>query len=61
MTFPLGIVKDFRPVFDKNYRLRFAMPDKYVNGERHHARRHRRYRTHSSLSGGMALATTFVD
>jgi phosphatidylserine/phosphatidylglycerophosphate/cardiolipin synthase-like enzyme len=33
MTFPFGIVKDFRPVFDKNDQvLRFAMLDKYVNG-----------------------------
>jgi phosphatidylserine/phosphatidylglycerophosphate/cardiolipin synthase-like enzyme len=33
MTFPFGIVKDFRPVFDKNDGvLRFAMLDKYVNG-----------------------------
>ncbi len=33
MTFPFGIVKDFRPVFDKNDGiLRFALLDKYVNG-----------------------------
>ncbi len=33
MTFPFGIVKDFRPPFDKNDGvLRFAMLDKYVNG-----------------------------
>ena len=33
MTFPFGIVKDFRPVFDKSDGvLRFAMLDKYVNG-----------------------------
>lgn len=33
MTFPFGIVKDFRPVFDKDDGvLRFAMLDKYVNG-----------------------------
>ena len=33
MTFPFGIVKDFRPVFDQNDGvLRFAMLDKYVNG-----------------------------
>jgi phosphatidylserine/phosphatidylglycerophosphate/cardiolipin synthase-like enzyme len=33
MTFPFGIVKDFRPVFDKNDGvLRFAMLDKYING-----------------------------
>lgn len=33
MTFPFGIVKDFRPVFDKNDGvLRFGMLDKYVNG-----------------------------
>lgn len=33
MTFPFGIVKDFRPVFDKNDSvLRFALLDKYVNG-----------------------------
>ncbi len=33
MTFPFGIVKDFRPVYDKNDGvLRFAMLDKYVNG-----------------------------
>jgi phosphatidylserine/phosphatidylglycerophosphate/cardiolipin synthase-like enzyme len=33
MTFPFGIVKDFRPVFDqKDGVLRFALLDKYVNG-----------------------------
>lgn len=33
MTFPFGIVKDFRPVFDKNDKiLRFGLLDKYVNG-----------------------------
>ena len=33
MTFPFGIVKDFRPVFDQNDGvLRFALLDKYVNG-----------------------------
>ena len=33
MTFPFGIVKDFRPVFDKDDSvLRFALLDKYVNG-----------------------------
>jgi phosphatidylserine/phosphatidylglycerophosphate/cardiolipin synthase-like enzyme len=33
MTFPFGIVKDFRPVFDRNDGvLRFALLDKYVNG-----------------------------
>jgi hypothetical protein len=33
MTFPFGIVKDFRPVFGKNDGvLRYAMLDKYVNG-----------------------------
>jgi hypothetical protein len=33
MTFPFGIVKDFRPVFDKNDGiLRFGLLDKYVNG-----------------------------
>jgi phosphatidylserine/phosphatidylglycerophosphate/cardiolipin synthase-like enzyme len=33
MTFPFGIVKDFRPVFDHNDSvLRFALLDKYVNG-----------------------------
>jgi phosphatidylserine/phosphatidylglycerophosphate/cardiolipin synthase-like enzyme len=33
MTFPFGIVKDFRPVFDKNDGvLRLAMLDKYING-----------------------------
>jgi len=33
MTFPFGIVKDFRPVYDKNDGvLRFALLDKYVNG-----------------------------
>ena len=33
MTFPFGIVKDFRPVFDKNDGvLRFALLDKYTNG-----------------------------
>lgn len=33
MTFPFGIVKDFRPIFDKSDGvLRFALLDKYVNG-----------------------------
>ena len=33
MTFPFGIVQDFRPVFDKSDGvLRFALLDKYVNG-----------------------------
>jgi hypothetical protein len=33
MTFPFGIVKDFRPVFDQGDGvLRFALLDKYVNG-----------------------------
>ena len=33
MTFPFGIVKDFRSVYDKNDGvLRFGMLDKYVNG-----------------------------
>ena len=33
MTFPFGIVKDFRPVFDQaDGVLRFALLDKYVNG-----------------------------
>ncbi len=33
MTFPFGIVKDFRPVFDQNDAiLRFALLDKYING-----------------------------
>jgi phosphatidylserine/phosphatidylglycerophosphate/cardiolipin synthase-like enzyme len=33
MTFPFGIVKDFRPVYDKRDAiLRFALLDKYVNG-----------------------------
>ncbi len=33
MTFPFGIVKDFRPVYDRNDdTLRFALLDKYVNG-----------------------------
>jgi hypothetical protein len=33
MTFPFGIVKDFRPVFDQRDQiLRFALLDKYVNG-----------------------------
>ena len=33
MTFPFGIVQDFRPVYDKNDGiLRFGLLDKYVNG-----------------------------
>jgi phosphatidylserine/phosphatidylglycerophosphate/cardiolipin synthase-like enzyme len=33
MTFPFGIVKDFRPVFNQDDGvLRFALLDKYVNG-----------------------------
>jgi hypothetical protein len=33
MTFPFGIVTDFRPAYDKNDGvLRFALLDKYVNG-----------------------------
>lgn len=66
MTFPFGIVKDFRPVFDQNDGvLRFALLDKYVNGgspesraaavvEIEHSRRHPNI--------GMALGNRiFVD
>ena len=40
MTFPFGIVKDFRPVFNHKDRiLRFALLDKYVNGGTRYSRK----------------------
>lgn len=66
MTFPFGIVKDFRPVFDKNDGiLRFALLDKYVNGGTPASRAAaiadiKRIRRHPNI--GMALgARIFVD
>jgi len=66
MTFPFGIVKDFRPVFDKKDGvLRFAMLDKYVNGGNATSRAEaiadiERIRGHKNI--GMALGNNiFVD
>jgi len=66
MTFPFGIVKDFRPVFDKNDDvLRFGLLDKYVNGGNQASRAAaiadiQRIRRHSNI--GMALGERiFVD
>jgi phosphatidylserine/phosphatidylglycerophosphate/cardiolipin synthase-like enzyme len=66
MTFPFGIVSDFRPVFDKDDGvLRFALLDKYVNGGTAAARAAaiaeiERIRRHPNI--GMALGNRlFVD
>jgi phosphatidylserine/phosphatidylglycerophosphate/cardiolipin synthase-like enzyme len=66
MTFPFGIVTDFRPVFDKNDAvLRFALLDKYVNGGNATSRAAaiadiERIRGHENV--GMALGSNiFVD
>jgi len=66
MTFPFGIVRDFRPVFDKNDGvLRFALLDKYVNGGNASSRAAaiaeiERIRRHPNV--GMALGQRiFVD
>ena len=66
MTFPFGIVQDFRPVFDQNDGvLRFALLDKYVNGGNADARAAaiadiKRIRRHPNV--GMALGERiFVD
>jgi phosphatidylserine/phosphatidylglycerophosphate/cardiolipin synthase-like enzyme len=66
MTFPFGIVKDFRPVFDKEDGvLRFALLDKYVNGGTQASRAAaiadiKRIRGHDNV--GMALGDRiFVD
>lgn len=66
MTFPFGIVKDFRPVFDRNDGvLRFALLDKYVNGGNADSRASaideiERSRRHPNI--GMALGNRiFVD
>ena len=66
MTFPFGIVKDFRPVYDKNDGvLRFALLDKYVNGGTKTSRAAaiadiERIRHHPNI--GMSLANRlFVD
>lgn len=66
MTFPFGIVKDFRPVFDHNDGvLRFALLDKYVNGGNDASRgaaiaEIERIRQHPNI--GMALGNNiFVD
>ncbi len=66
MTFPFGIVADFRPVFDKNDAvLRFALLDKYVNGGNAASRAAaiadiERIRRHKNI--GMALGSNiFVD
>jgi hypothetical protein len=66
MTFPFGIVRDFRPVFDQNDGvLRFALLDKYVNGGNAESRaiaieEIKRTRRHPNI--GMALGDRiFVD
>ena len=66
MTFPFGIVADFRPVFDQNDGvLRFALLDKYVNGGNATSRAAaiadiERIRRHRNI--GMALGNNiFVD
>ena len=66
MTFPFGIVKDFRPVYDKNDSvLRFGLLDKYVNGGSKASRAAaiaeiQRIRRHPNI--GMALGDRiFVD
>jgi phosphatidylserine/phosphatidylglycerophosphate/cardiolipin synthase-like enzyme len=66
MTFPFGIVKDFRPIFDQNDGvLRFALLDKYVNGGNKESRKAaiaeiERTRRHPNI--GMALGNRiFVD
>ena len=66
MTFPFGIVKDFRPIFDQNDGvLRFALLDKYVNGGNAASRKAAiaeivRTRRHPNI--GMALGNRiFVD
>ncbi len=66
MTFPFGIVKDFRPVFDKDDEiLRFGLLDKYVNGGNAATRAAaiadiERIRRHPNI--GMALGNRiFVD
>jgi phosphatidylserine/phosphatidylglycerophosphate/cardiolipin synthase-like enzyme len=66
MTFPFGIVADFRPVFDKDDGiLRFALLDKYVNGGNAASRAAaiadiERIRRHENI--GMALGNNiFVD
>jgi len=66
MTFPFGIVKDFRPVYDKNDGiLRFGLLDKYVNGGTKASRAAaiadiQRIRRHRNI--GMALGERiFVD
>jgi phosphatidylserine/phosphatidylglycerophosphate/cardiolipin synthase-like enzyme len=66
MTFPFGIVRDFRPVFDQNDGvLRFALLDKYVNGGNEASRKAAiaeivRTRRHPNI--GMALGNRiFVD
>ena len=66
MTFPFGIVKDFRPVFDqRDGVLRFGLLDKYVNGGTKESRAAaiadiERIRRHPNV--GMALGNRiFVD
>ena len=66
MTFPFGIVRDFRTVYDKNDGvLRFAMLDKYVNGGTKESRESaiaeiQRIRRYPNI--GMALGSRiFVD
>ena len=66
MTFPFGIVRDFRPVFDKDDGiLRFGLLDKYVNGGTPDSRAAavadiERIRRHPNI--GMALGNRiFVD
>jgi phosphatidylserine/phosphatidylglycerophosphate/cardiolipin synthase-like enzyme len=66
MTFPFGIVKDFRPVYDHaDEILRFALLDKYVNGGNANSRAAaiadiERIRGHKNV--GMALGNRiYVD
>ena len=66
MTFPFGIVRDFRPVFNQDDGvLRFALLDKYVNGGTAESRAAaiaeiERSRRHANI--GMALGNRiFVD
>ena len=66
MTFPFGIVKDFRPIFDQDDGvLRFALLDKYVNGGNAESRAvaiDEIERTRRHPNTGMALGNRiFVD
>jgi phosphatidylserine/phosphatidylglycerophosphate/cardiolipin synthase-like enzyme len=66
MTFPFGIVKDFRPVYDHNDGiLRYALLDKYVNGGNEASRQEAiddTIRIRKFANVGMALGSKiFVD